>query len=570
MRFTDFLVKKGTIGSEKLAGLLTKSSEEGISIEKLLEAEGVPEEEILAAKAELSGLPVRRIQKGDVPYEMLRKIPEEAARHYRFVPLGMKDDSLDVGIVDPSDIEAREALQFIISKMDVPLKLFLITEEDFELVVDGYKGLGGEVSKALGDLEMELASAGSSSEDVSKAMMSAESKIVEEAPITKIVAVILRHAIEGNASDIHIEATKDKLKVRFRVDGSLYTSIVLPLSVHEAVVSRIKILCDMKIDEKRKPQDGRFDARIEGREIDFRVSTFPSFFGEKVVIRILDKEKGVKTLKELGFSDPQMKIVKDMIDKPYGLILLTGPTGSGKTTTLYAMLEDLDRETNNVVSLEDPVEYNIESMSQSQVRPEIGYDFASGLRSILRQDPDIIMVGEIRDKETAGLAIHAALTGHLVFSTLHTNSAAGVVPRLIDMGVDPFLIAPTLLMAIGQRLVRSLCSDSRNEVALDRAMKEMINHEIKNMPEEARGKFKLPEKIYEGAISPTCPRGTKGRIGVFEVLYKTPELESIILNNPVEPEIMKEARRQGMLTMKEDGLMKMLNGAISFEEFIKL
>ena len=311
---------------------------------------------------------------------------------------------------------------------------------------------------------------------------------MEDAPVTKIVAVILRHALEGNASDIHIEAVSDRVKIRFRVDGVMYTSIVLPLTIHEAIVSRIKILTDMKIDEKRKPQDGRFEARIEGRDIDFRVSTFPSFFGEKVVIRILDRERGVKSLEELGLSADHLKIVREMVARPYGLILLTGPTGSGKTTTLYAMLKELDREANNVVSLEDPIEYNIEGVNQSQVRPEIGYDFASGLRTILRQDPDIIMVGEIRDKETAAMAIHAALTGHLVLSTLHTNNAAGVVPRLIDMGVDPYLIAPTLLMVIGQRLVRKLCPDSRKEVVLEGAFKEIAQNELKNMPDEARKK----------------------------------------------------------------------------------
>ena len=388
--------------------------------------------------------------------------------------------------------------------------------------------------------------------------------------MTKIVAVILRHALEGNASDIHIEAVSDRVKIRFRVDGVMYTSIVLPLTIHEAIVSRIKILTDMKIDEKRKPQDGRFEARIEGRDIDFRVSTFPSFFGEKVVIRILDREKGVKTLEELGLSADHLKIVREMIEKPYGLILLTGPTGSGKTTTLYAMLKEFDREANNVVSLEDPIEYNIEGVNQSQVRPEIGYDFASGLRTILRQDPDIIMVGEIRDKETAAMAIHAALTGHLVLSTLHTNNAAGVVPRLVDMGIDPYLIAPTLLMVIGQRLVRKLCPDSRKEKILEGAFKEIAQNELKNIPEESRKKIISFDKIYEGVSSPSCPMGSKGRMGIFEVMYKTPTMENIILTKPSEQDVMKELRKQGMTTIKEDGLIKTLNGLISFDEFLKL
>ena len=493
MHFTDILVKNGFIGQGKLAKVITQSEEDGIALEKALKAEGVSGENILNAKSEISGLAVKKILPGQVPFEALKKIPEEAARHYRFISLGVKDGFLEVGLVDPDDIEAKRALQFIVSRVNLPIKTFIVSEDDFEAVLGEYKGLGGEVSRALGDLEMELSdlSSTAATEAMQKEISSGgskDSKIVEEAPVTKIVAVILRHALEGNASDVHIEAVSDRVKIRFRVDGVMYTSIVLPLTIHEAIVSRIKILTDMKIDEKRKPQDGRFEARIKGREIDFRVSTFPSFFGEKVVIRILDREKGVKSLEELGLSADHLKVVREMMEKPYGLILLTGPTGSGKTTTLYAMLKEMDREANNVVSLEDPIEYNIEGMNQSQVRPEIGYDFANGLRSILRQDPDIIMVGEIRDKETAAMAIHAALTGHLVLSTLHTNNAAGVVPRLIDMGVDPYLIAPTLLMVIGQRLVKRLCPDSRKEKLLEGAIKEITQNGLKNLPDEARKK----------------------------------------------------------------------------------
>lgn len=575
MRFTDILVKNGFISQGKLAKVITQSEETGIALEKALKAEGISGDDILNAKSEISGLAVRKVLPGQVPFDVLKKIPEEAARHYRFAPLGIEDGFLEVGVADPSDIEAKRALQFIVSRMDLPIKTFLVSEDDLDTVLEEYKGLGVEVSRALGDLEMELS--GTSSAAATAAMQkelldggSKNSKIVEDAPVTKIVAVILRHALEGNASDIHIEAVSDRVKIRFRVDGVMYTSIVLPLSIHEAIVSRIKILTDMKIDEKRKPQDGRFEARIEGRDIDFRVSTFPSFFGEKVVIRILDREKGVKSLEELGLSAEHLKIVRSMIARPYGLILLTGPTGSGKTTTLYAMLKELDREANNVVSLEDPIEYNIEGVNQSQVRPEIGYDFASGLRTILRQDPDIIMVGEIRDKETAAMAIHAALTGHLVLSTLHTNNAAGVVPRLIDMGVDPYLIAPTLLMVIGQRLVRRLCPDSIKEKLLEGAFKGIIQNELKDMPDEARKKITSFDRIYEGVSSPACPMGSKGRMGIFEVLYKTSSLESLILTKPSEQDIMKESRKQGMITIKEDGLIKMFNGLISLDEFLKL
>lgn len=569
MIFTEILLRDGKIGRGKLEKLVNQSSQDGISLEKLLQAEGIADQEILNAKSEVSGLEIRKFSsKARVPFDALKMIPEEAARHYRFIPLGIKEGFLEVGIIDPSDIEAQSALQFIFSKINFPYRTFLINENDFEAILDSYKGIGSEVSKALDDLGDELSN--DKSDLKLDELITTENKIVEDAPVTKIVAVILRHALEGNASDIHIEPVKDQVKVRFRVDGVLYTSIVLPLNVAEAISSRIKIVSNMKIDEKRKPQDGRFDARIEGREVDFRVSTFPSFYGEKVVIRILDKEKGVMGLSQLGVSDHHIKLIREAISRPYGLILLTGPTGSGKTTTLYAMLQELDREKSNVVSLEDPIEYNIDGISQSQIRPEIGYDFANGLRSILRQDPDMIMVGEIRDKETAALAIQAALTGHLVFSTLHTNNASGVVPRLVDMGVDPFLIAPTLILTIGQRLVKALCHDSKKEVILTTALKEIIQKEMGGMPEQTRQSLLVPDKIFEGRISSLCPRGTSGRLGIFEVLQRTPGLESLILTKPSEQDIMVEARKQGMLTMREDGLVKMLGGKISFEEFMTL
>ncbi len=568
MRFTDILIKKNIISQDTLAKILTRSEETGVSIEKLLNIEGLSDADILGAKGEASGLPTKKVSKEQIPFEILKQIPEESARHYKFVPLVLNEGVLEIGMVNPDDMEAREALQFIVSRLNLAFKIFLITEKDLESVLEGYKGLHGEVTKVLGELETALEETGK--EATPEEFLKTETKFVEDAPITKMVAVILKHAISGKASDIHIEPLRDKLKVRFRVDGILYTSLLLPVNVHEAIVSRIKILTNMKLDEKRKPQDGRFEARIEGREIDFRVSTFPSFFGEKVVIRILDKTKGVRTLEEIGVSESQIQTIREFLEKPYGLILLTGPTGSGKSTTLYAMLQELDREKYNVVSLEDPVEYNIEGVSQSQVRPEIGYDFANGLRSILRQDPDMIMVGEIRDKETAALAIQAALTGHLVFATLHTNNSAGVVPRLIDMGVDPFLIAPTILLAIAQRLVRTFCPDSRKEIPVTGPAKERIEKEMVDIPAIIKKAVKIPEIIYQGLPSSTCPQGTKGRTGVFEILKRTPELENIILTNPSESEIIKEGRRQGMLTMREEGLLKLLNGTIGLEELDKL
>ena len=391
-----------------------------------------------------------------------------------------------------------------------------------------------------------------------------EAKIVEDAPVIKIVAVILRNALEGGASDIHIEYTGEKVKVRFRVDGILHTTIVLPPNVYGGIVARIKILAKLRLDEKRKPQDGSFSANIDGRKIDFRVSTMPAYYGEKVVMRILDSEKGVKPLSELGLSKVNLAIMQEAIKKPYGLILITGPTGSGKSTTLYSLMNALDKEKSNIVSLEDPVEYHMPDINQSQMMPEIGYTFASGLRSILRQDPDIIMVGEIRDKETAQLAIQAALTGHLVLSTLHTNSAVGAIPRLVDMGIDPYLIAPTLIVSIAQRLARMTCPSSRKELPMDESVRTQIEEQMKDLPEEF--KPAIGDKMYDTVPSGECPSGTRGRIAVFEMFKVDKEMQAVILKNPTEAAIYAVARKKGMLMMREDAMLKSLQGVIPFTE----
>ncbi|MBU0722609.1 GspE/PulE family protein, partial [Patescibacteria group bacterium] len=392
-----------------------------------------------------------------------------------------------------------------------------------------------------------------------------ESTIKEDAPITKIVSVMLRHATAGNASDIHVEPLFNRVRIRFRVDGELFTSIFLPNNVHSAVIARIKILANLKLDEKRKPQDGRFTARIEGRKVDFRVSTFPTQYGEKVVMRILDQEKGIRTLEELGLSVSNLSLLKKSIQAPYGIILITGPTGSGKSTTLYSMLNAIDCEKFNVVSLEDPIEYNIPGISQSQVQPQIGYTFATGLRSILRQDPDIIMVGEIRDKETAHLAIHAALTGHLVFATLHTNNAIGAIPRLVDMGIDPYLISPTLIMAIAQRLIRVL-PQSKESVPVDESFQIMIDKQFVDLPMQFKEKLNLKGSFYRAKTEKKQTLGMSGRVAVLEILEITNNIKNVILTNPTEAAIWKVARENGMLTMKEDAIIKAFGGMITFEE----
>jgi type IV pilus assembly protein PilB len=444
----------------------------------------------------------------------------------------------------------------------MPYKLFIISEADFNRVLEEYQNLTGEVGEALSELEGSLSAA----DGQKKEKKEVETTIKADAPVTKIVATVLRYAVEGGASDIHIEPTPGKTRVRFRMDGDLHTSLELPEKVHPAVVARIKILSQMRLDEKRKPQDGRFSANVDSRRIDFRVSTFPTQYGEKVVMRILDRSKTTVTLETVGLSERDLVSVREILEAPYGIVLISGPTGSGKSTTLFAMLSELDRETRNVVSIEDPVEYEIAEVAQSQVHPEIGYTFASGLRSILRQDPDVIMVGEIRDKETAQLAIQAALTGHLVFSTIHTNTSAGVIPRLVDMGVDPYLIAPTLIAAIGQRLVRRLCKDAGDPVPMTESIRILLEKEFSDLPPEHRGGIPAFDRLYRAKPTPDCPNGTRGRIGVFEILRMDKELEHVLLTSPVEEKIHEAAREKGMLTMREDAIIKALAGEIPFEE----
>ncbi len=517
-------------------------------------------------KGSMPSVPTKDIKDIDVSSKIFEYIPQESAEYYQVVPLGVKDGVLEVGAIDPNNIEARDALNFISSRIGMPYKLFLISKEDFKTVIGKYEGLSGEVTRALSELESELPVDITQEEKKKESKEVSRETIIEDAPVTKIVATILSYASEGKASDIHIEPMSDKIRVRFRVDGQLNTSLVLPIKVHLAVVARIKILSNMRLDEKRKPQDGRFSAKIGNRKIDFRVSTFPTYYGEKVVMRILDQSQGLRSLDDMGFSEANLKTIRKAIDRPYGLILITGPTGSGKSTTLYAMLNEIDKDHMNVLSLEDPIEYSIDSISQSQIHPEIDYTFATGLRTTLRQDPDVIMVGEIRDKETAQLAIQAALTGHLVFSTLHTNNAIGAIPRLIDMGIDPYLIAPTLVLTMAQRLVRKLCPNGGKPIAVKDSIKLMIEKQFEDLPVEFQERIPIGKEVYEISPTPECVNGTSGRISVIEVLEMDKDIEAVILKNPTDIEIYKVARAKGMLSMKEDAILKAFQKVIPFEE----
>lgn len=563
------LVEKGVLSQEDAQTIFETAQAQKVPVEDALRSVGVSQESILAAKTGNSGVPTRVLDGEKVPYEILDHIPEESATHYSMVPLGIVDGVLEVGMTDPSDIEGIDALNFLTRKKGLPFKVFLISDSDLQDVLKQYHSLGGEVGRALTELESELTT---DEKNIQAAIDEQESGggtyIKEDAPVIKIVATILRYAVDGRASDVHVERTDTQVKVRFRVDGILHTSLTLPTKVHQAIVARIKVLSSMRLDERRKPQDGRFSATIGGHKIDFRVSTFPAQNGEKIVMRILDRERGFIPLEELGLSDDNLAKIRSAISHPHGLILVSGPTGSGKSTTLYSILAELDRETKNVLSLEDPVEYFMDGVSQSQVRPEIGYTFANGLRTTLRQDPDVIMVGEIRDGETAKLAVQAALTGHLVLSTIHTNSAIGVIPRLVDMGVNPYLIAPTLVLAVAQRLVRRVCPGAEDGKPLNESTRIMLENQFADLPAEYRPA--IPTHVYEAKPTAECPSGLRGRLAVFEMLPMTEELERQILTDPSENKVQAVARKGGMLSMKEDAILKSFSGSIPFSEANKL
>ena len=567
MPLIEELVKKGILEKEKAASLEDELKTSGKKEEELILEKGIVSEDFLfELKSGYFKIPLKKIRPEEIPLEILEQIPEETARFYQMVPLTKKENVLEVGMVYPEDLDSQEALSFLARSGKFTYQVFLITETNFKNILNKYKTPKREVGKALEELEAEL--------KVKKVPRLVEiEKMVEEAPISKMVAVILKYGVEGEASDIHIEPLKDKLRVRFRTLGVLHSSIFLPLRLLPAIVSRIKILANLRIDETRIPQDGRFSTRVEDRDIDFRVSTFPTTMGEKVAIRILDPRIGLKKFEELGLSGRNFEVVKTAIEKPYGMILSSGPTGCGKTTTQYAFLQILNKEGVNIVTLEDPVEYFIEGINQSQVRPEIGYDFSRGLRQIVRQDPDIVMVGEIRDQETAALVTHAALTGHIVLSTLHTNNALGVIPRLIDLGVQPFLLPPALSIAIAQRLVRKLCPKCKKKIKPKKEVRDLILKEIDNLPEKVKKEIKIPESltVFEPVGCRDCHNtGYSGRIALFEILEMTPHLAEIILKEPSETKILEEAKRQGMLTMKQDGILKVLDGITTIEEVLRV
>lgn len=560
----------------KKSGLLDETAVTKLKKEALLSGQSVQEiiynrriiddVKLTELKSQVLGVPFQKFKAEELSDEVLKLIPEETVRTYAVAPLAQENDVFVVGMVNPDDQKAQEALKFIARRGRLNLGIYLISYGDWQGVLRKYSPFKSEIQAAVQALNIK------GSEGARKIVSLEErgSTGIEEAPIIRIVAQTLKEAVEMEASDVHIEPQENYLRVRFRIDGVLRETANLPAEISSSVISRIKVISNLKIDETRIPQDGRFRSRISGREIDFRVATFPTPLGEKVALRILDQSVGLKNFDQIGLVGRNLEIINRGLEKPFGMILISGPTGSGKSTTLYSLLQRLNSEGVNIVSLEDPVEYFVSGINQSQVRPEIGYDFASGLRQILRQDPDVIMVGEIRDDETAGLAVHAALTGHIVLSTLHTNNAIGVIPRLIDMKVEPFLLPSALNLMISQRLVSLLCNNCKTKVDPPAPIAKAIGDSLKGVPSEILSKYKEPYKIYRAPGCEKCgKRGFVGRLVIMEVFEMTSELETIINTGATSEKILVETRRQNMITLRQDGIMKALDGLISVEEVLR-
>ena len=522
------------------------------------------EAQLLTVNAEFLGLKYIDLSNYELDKSMFDILPISVMKRYTLIPFSQDENIISIAIADPNDYNAIQALKFIFQERSLKFELFVSKEDDINKLLSSV-----DINDLVQENVQEFTEKNEKSQELPD-VSDVNQENLGTAPIIKIVSVIIKTAVVGGASDIHIEGSDKSVRVRFRVDGVLHTSLMLPKELYSSIVARIKILSNLKIDEQRKPQDGRFSIIEQDKKIDFRVSTFPTQYGEKIVLRILDTSGGVRSLEELGFIGPKAADIQEAIQKPFGMILLTGPTGSGKSTTVYTLLSQINTEDINIVTLEDPIEYNLFGINQSQVRPDIDYTFATGLRSILRQDPDVIMVGEIRDGETAGLAVQSALTGHIVFSTLHTNDAPGAIPRLIYMGVESFLVSASVQAVIAQRLVKKLCEYCKEEVVISEQEKKYIQDSINKLdPSYVKqiytGNF---DKMYKPVGCLKCTNGFKGRIAIFEVVIMTEDLRFIVEQNEGEEAIMKYLYDNNYITLKQDGIFKVLLGHISLPELL--
>ena len=538
----------------------------------------VGEEDLTRISAQAMAVPYVNLNAITVPEDITKLLAKETCETYMAVPFGMQQGRLAVGMLDPTNIQA---VDFLSRKVGHTITVYLASR--------------GSIDHVLGQFHSDVAADVAASLDVAKVddhpkveakNPKAMQNLVQDAPITRALNAILDYAAQSRASDIHIEPREKELKIRYRIDGILQETMTLPKSIEPALISRIKILSNLRIDEHRIPQDGQFQISSTGREIDLRIAISPVVWGEQVVIRLLDKSGTVLTLESLGFRGRAARLISDGIHKPHGMTLSTGPTGSGKSTSLYAIVQELKDVSINIVTLEDPVEYKMDGINQIQVNADVGLTFASGLRSILRQDPNVVLVGEIRDKETADLAVQAALTGHVVLSTIHTNSAAGVLPRMLDMGIEPFLIASTINTVIGQRLVRKLCEKCKEPFETNEAQTKSIMTTLGMILPKTKDDLEKVKKdvgyetvptgdqktftMYKAVGCRECVKGYKGRIGIYEVCSMTPDMEKLLLSHATTTEVQNQASKDGMLTMKQDGYFKALNALTTLEEVARV
>jgi type IV pilus assembly protein PilB len=579
----EVLISDGVISEIELEKFRRDAKQAKQPIVSLLVNSGrVSDEQLTKALAEVNNLPYVNLSRVRVEPKVLAFLSQDVAEHYMAVPIGEMQNRLVVAMLDAGNVQA---VDFLSNKIGRDIKVFAASESGIRHILSQYGGAGIDhgVSKMLrADIEEEKPEDELPPDD--KAAKENEAKvqtIVQDSPISKALSAIMDYAARNQASDIHIEPTEHELKIRCRIDGVLREIMRLPKNAEAPLVSRIKILSNLKIDEHRIPQDGQFTIQVDKRPIDLRVAISPVVWGEQVILRLLDKGETSLNVEDLGYHGRSLRLIKNSLKLPHGMVLTSGPTGSGKTTSMYAMISEIKNDEINIVTLEDPVEYKIEGVNQIQVNPGVGLTFATGLRSILRQDPDIVMVGEIRDKETANLAVQAALTGHLVFSTLHTNSAAGILPRLLDMSIEPFLIASTVHTVIGQRLVRQVVpggesyqSNRAETAAIQATLGKLLPKTPQEVPKVAAdlGYSSLPLSaqnaytLVKGKQTPDNPTGYKGRMGLFEVFEVTEQIQDLILKHATSSAIQQAAIAQGMITMRQDGYLKALAGLTTLDE----
>lgn len=573
-QFKDFVKDAGIVKEADLEAAFAEAQKSGKRLgEFLVEKKLISEVQLRKLYAYILGVPFVDLTKEIIPMEILQIVPEPIAKKYNIIAFEKDGKNLKIAMLNPEDIQT---IDFIRKKTGLKIITCLTSKESIDAILKQYeKSLKAEFGDIISKNSDE-AGAEEAEEDLEK--------IAQGLPIIKIVDTLIKHAILQSASDIHIEPDEKEVHVRYRIDGILHDAMTLPKQISQGITARIKVLSNLKLDEHRIPQDGRFKIEKDGKKMSFRVSILPIFDGEKIVMRLLDESAKGLTLEKMGFYGDGLDIIHRQIKKPNGMVLVTGPTGSGKTTTLYTVMDILNTPEVNISTVEDPVEYRMTRINQTQIHPKVGLTFAAGLRALLRQDPDIIMVGEIRDKETMEMAVHAAMTGHLVLSTLHTNSAAGTLPRLIDMGAEPFLIASTLNAVIAQRLVRRLCPDCRQEYKMDdKAFKILEDvYQMDDILQRIRKNDFLKGKIGEkddwkniklykpGGCEQCSGTGYKGRIGIFEVLEVDDDMEKMISHKASTEEIETKAREKGMLTMVEDGFAKAIQGITSVEEVLRV